>query len=335
MDSNSFAEEQRKDNSIRLLVEYLEARVLPEDSQSSHKVVSQAPSFTLVNRILYFIDVKQGNVQQIAVLYHLTQQIMTEYHSSIRSGHFSGARLCNTLCKCWYWEGMYTDCLNHAKSCPQCAVAKGTGRRILPSLKPIPVSQVFQIVAVNIMELPKTQRGNKYVVVFQDFLSKWPMVFPVADQKAITLVKLLVEEAVPFISVLETLLSDRGTNLLFTLMLDVCEKLGIKKLNTTAYHPQCNNLVEHFKRMLKTMLRKQAMTYGTQWISSYQELCGHIVKPHTRPQGRNPHFCYLVWTVMPHYRQHCFLLPNQSQLKSSPTIDKSWLCHYHLQGKKQ
>jgi len=48
-------------------------------------------------------------------------------------------------------------------------------------------------------------------------------------------------------------------------MVDVCEKLGIKKLNTTAYHPQCNGLVEHFNRMLKTMLRKQAATFGTQW----------------------------------------------------------------------
>ena len=110
---------------------------------------------------------------------------------------------------------MYTDCLNYAKSCPQFAVAKGTGTRILPSLKPIPV---FQIVGVDIMELPKAQKGNKYVV-FQDFLSKWPMVFPVADQKAITLVKLLVEEVVPFMGVPKALLFGRGTNLQSTLML--------------------------------------------------------------------------------------------------------------------
>ena len=182
--------------------------MLPADSQSARKVVLQASSFALVDQILYFIDVKQGNLQRFVVLHHLTQQIMTEYHSSIMSGHFSGVRLYNTLSKRWYWEGMYTDCLNHAKSCPQCAVTKGMGRGILPSLKPIPVSRVFQIVGVDIMELPKTQRGNRYVEIFQDFLSKWPMVFPVADQKAITLVRLLVEEVVPFMGVPEALLSD-------------------------------------------------------------------------------------------------------------------------------
>ena len=62
MNSSSFAEEQRKDDSICLLVEYLEARVLPEDSQLTRKMVSQAPSFILVDRILYFIDVKQNKL---------------------------------------------------------------------------------------------------------------------------------------------------------------------------------------------------------------------------------------------------------------------------------
>jgi len=119
MDRDRFAEEQRKDDNIHMLVEYLDKKVLPEVTQSACKVISQVPLFTLVNQILYFVDVKQGNLQRVVVSSHLTQQIMTEYHSSIMSGHFSGVRLYNTLCRRWYWEGMYTDCLNHAKSCPQ------------------------------------------------------------------------------------------------------------------------------------------------------------------------------------------------------------------------
>ena len=262
---DNFAKEQRKDGGYQMLMNYLEKGMLPEDKQLINKVIAQAPMFTLVNQILYFVDAKQNNLKRVVVPPHLRQQLMSEYHSSVMSGHFSGVRLYNTLCKCWYWEGMYTDCLNHGKTCPQCAVARGTTRKTIPPLKPIPVSRIFQIVGVDIMELPKTQSGNRYVVVFQDFLSKWPMVFPVADQKASTLVKLLVEEVIPFMGVPEALLSDQGTNLLSTLMLDVCEKLGIQKLNTTAYHPQCNGLVERFNRTLKTMLRKQAATYGTQW----------------------------------------------------------------------
>ena len=48
-------------------------------------------------------------------------------------------------------------------------------------------------------------------------------------------------------------------------MKDICQLLGIKKLNTMAYHPQCDGMVERFNRTLKAMLRKQAATYGAQW----------------------------------------------------------------------
>ena len=38
----------------------------------------------------------------------------------------------------------------------------------------IPIQRPFQIVRVDIMELLETERGIKYVIVFQDFLTKWP-----------------------------------------------------------------------------------------------------------------------------------------------------------------
>ena len=70
---------------------------------------------------------------------------------------------------------------------------------------------------------------------------------------------------IPWIGVPEALLSDRGTNLLSHLMQDICQTLGISKLNTTAYHPQCDVVVKRFNRTLKCMLRKHAFNYGEQW----------------------------------------------------------------------
>ena len=63
----------------------------------------------------------------------------------------------------------------------------------------------------------------------------------------------------------ESLLSDRGANLLANVMMDVCSLLGITKLNTTAYHPQCNGMIERMYRTLKAMLRKHAVKFGPQW----------------------------------------------------------------------
>ena len=115
------------------------------------------------------------------------------------------------------------------------------------------------------MELPLTANGNKYAIVFQDLFTKWPMVYTTPDQKAERIAKLLAQEIVPMFGVPEALLSDRGTNLLSCLMQDVCKLLGMKKLNTTAHHPQCNGIIERFNRTLKTMLRKHVSKFGVQW----------------------------------------------------------------------
>jgi len=80
---------------------------------------------------------------------------------------------------------MYSDILDYANSCPDCAIVQGTGRRQKPLLHPIISERPFHIVGVDIMELPVTSRGNHYVVVFQDLFTKRPMVFPTPDQKAV------------------------------------------------------------------------------------------------------------------------------------------------------
>ena len=48
-------------------------------------------------------------------------------------------------------------------------------------------------------------------------------------------------------------------------MTDMCELLGVKKLNTTSYHPQCDGMVERLNRTLKAMLRKHVAKFHSQW----------------------------------------------------------------------
>ena len=91
------------------------------------------------------------------------------------------------------------------------------------------------------------------------------MVFPIPDQKSQRIAQILVEDIVPMFGIPEALLSDRGANFLSHLMVDLCQLLGVKKLNTTAYHPQCNGMVQRINRTLKTMLRKHAGKFGLQW----------------------------------------------------------------------
>ena len=262
---SDLADQQMADPDCGPLLNFLMHEKLPENAVEAKKIAAQAPLFDVVEGILCFVGPKTGGPGRKVVPRQLRQSLVESYHSGEMSGHFSGPKLLKAIARHWWWQGMYRDVTEHCSSCPQCTVVNASGRVHQPLLQPIPVQRPFQIVGVDVMELPVTRKGNKYVVVFQDFLTKWPFVFPVPDQKASRLVKLLVEEVVPVVGVPESLLSDRGTNLLSHLMNDVCKLLGIQKINTTAYHPACDGLVERFNRTLKTALRKHAAVCGDQW----------------------------------------------------------------------
>lgn len=115
------------------------------------------------------------------------------------------------------------------------------------------------------MELPSTDRGNRYILIFQDFLTKWPLVYPMPHQKSLRITELLVNEVIPLLGVPEVLLLDKGANLLSHVMHDVCDLFGIKKLNMTTHYPQCDWMVESFNITLKAMLQTHAATYVSQW----------------------------------------------------------------------
>ena len=132
-------------------------------------------------------------------------------------------------------------------------------------LTPIPVGGAFDRVGVDVLQFATSSHGNKYAVVFMDYLTKWPEVFAVPDQTAHTIAQLLVEHVISRHGVPAQLLSDRGPNFLSGLLKETCELMGIHRLNTTSYHPQTDGLVERFNRTLTSMLAKTVEKSGANW----------------------------------------------------------------------
>uniref|UniRef100_A0A1X7V8Q9 Integrase catalytic domain-containing protein n=1 Tax=Amphimedon queenslandica TaxID=400682 RepID=A0A1X7V8Q9_AMPQE len=111
--------------------------------------------------------------------------------------------------------------ISHAASYLELCVVLGGGhdctKTQVPPLQLIPGQRSFQIFGVN-MELPVTKNENRYIIVFQDFQTKWPLVFPTPDEKAIRIDRLVGEEVLLLFGISEILLSDHGTNLLANVM---------------------------------------------------------------------------------------------------------------------
>ena len=61
---------------------------------------------------------------------------------------------------------------------------------------PLALMPVGDREAVDILQLPLTAQGNCYVVIFMDYLTKWPEAFAIPGQKAEIIANLFVEQIV-------------------------------------------------------------------------------------------------------------------------------------------
>ena len=119
---------------------------------------------------------KRGYCKCVLVPRQLCEKIVRIHHSGPLSSHFFANEVYGALTDNWYWEGMYGDV---ERFCRNCVIVSGSGHHNKPPLHLTSVQRPFQIVGVGIMDLPTTQQGNKHVVVFQDFFTKWPLVYTV------------------------------------------------------------------------------------------------------------------------------------------------------------
>ena len=59
-----------------------------------------------------------------------------------------------------------------------------TGRPFRLPLTPIHVGGLFHRLGVDLLQLPLTTKGNRYVVCFMDYPTKWVEAFAISDQRA-------------------------------------------------------------------------------------------------------------------------------------------------------
>ena len=57
--ATDLAKEQQKDASLVSLIQYLTGGALPQDPDESKLLLAKAPSFALIDKLLYHIDIKQ------------------------------------------------------------------------------------------------------------------------------------------------------------------------------------------------------------------------------------------------------------------------------------
>ena len=166
----------------------------------------------------------------------LQRDFLRQSHDSPQAGHLGADKSASHLRQMGYWVGMLQDVERYCQSCVKCQESKPPMPTKVP-LTNIPIGQPWEMVAVDILQLPLSSQHNKYLLVVQDYLTKWAEAVPLPDQTAESITRELVSIFSHF-GLPNILNSDQGANFESTMLNRTLEAFGIRKSRTTPYHPK-------------------------------------------------------------------------------------------------
>ena len=192
---------------------------------------------------------------QIILPKKLREEVLAEIHSGPLGGHLGVKKTLAKVKARFYWPGLTSDIRSHLRKCNLCERRKSPPKKRRARLQQYRVGMPIERVAIDLLgPLPRSGRGNQWVMVVGDYQTKWMEAYALPDAKAATVAKKLVEEFVCRYGVPRELHSDQGTNFESELFAEMCKLLGIKKTRTTAYNPKSDGLVERFNRTLMNII---------------------------------------------------------------------------------
>lgn len=191
---------------------------------------------------------------QIIVPKSMRHDVLHNYHDIPTAAHLGTAKMQGRIQQAFYWPTMKDDIKQYCRSCDKCSARK-TAKTIRAPLGQYLVGEPMERIAIDILgPLPKTELGNKFILVMCDCFTKWTEAIPIPDQETNTVIKAFVNEFVCRFGTSLQLHSDQGSNFESKAFKQMCSFLKIDKTRTTSMRPQCNGNVERFNRTLTTML---------------------------------------------------------------------------------
>ena len=134
-------------------------------------------------------------IYQLVIPSALKSKILRDTHEGILRGH-SGIDKC--LCKLkerFYWPGQYNDVKQWCSTCVTSATRKPGGVKRRGPLQPVIAGYPLQLVAVDILgPLPVTSQGNSYILVAEDYFTRWLEAWPIPNREIKTVAQKLLNE---------------------------------------------------------------------------------------------------------------------------------------------
>ena len=244
------------------ITKYLKEMTIPEgytEAEAEH-LAQKSNKFQLKGNLLYRKH-KQHPLQVIKT----TEKDFILFGLHNLSGHFGKDNTIQKARKRFWWYTMDKDIREYVSYCDICQ-RRGKPQQREPLHPNTNFFEPFDQIGIDLVgPLPITPRGNRYIVVATDYLTKWPEVKAIPEASANAVAKFLFENIVCRYGCPSILLSDQGTHFKNDLIENLCHQLGIRHKYSSTYYPQTNGLTERYNRTLVETLAKISNHTKTNW----------------------------------------------------------------------
>ncbi|GKA55639.1 reverse transcriptase domain-containing protein [Tanacetum coccineum] len=154
----------------------------------------------------------------------------------------------------FFWPTIYRDAQDFVTLCDSCQRQGKISQREEMPQNPIQICEIFDVWGIDFMVPFPSSRGNRYILVAVDYVSKWVEAKALPTNDARVMVKFLKQLFSRFGTPM-AIISDRGTHFCNDQFSNVLKKYGVThKLSNSYHHPQTSGsggvLIE-FKKDIK------------------------------------------------------------------------------------
>src|SRR5688572_25280192 len=183
-------------NTYNNLLNLLTNNQFPEgfNQTQQRQLEKQAKNFTTYHNLLYKTE-KFSKKKTRVILPHEMDSVLYMFHNDTCATHESAERMMEKMKSRYYWPQMFENIRKYVKTCDACQ-RRGKFKRNEP-LHPIPVGAPFHRIGIDYVgPLPTTKKGNKYIIVAMDYLTKWPEAKPTKEVTAAITVEFVYEDII-------------------------------------------------------------------------------------------------------------------------------------------
>nr|GEZ02038.1 reverse transcriptase domain-containing protein [Tanacetum cinerariifolium] len=170
----------------------------------------------------------------------------------------------------FYWPTIYKDAFELVKCCDSCQRQGKISQKDEMPHNSIQICEIFDVWGIDFMGPFPSSKGNKYILVAIDYLSKWFEAKALPTNDARVVVKILKCLFSRF-GTPKAIISDRGTHFCNYQFARIMSKYGVTHRLSTAYHPQTSEQVEVTNYGLKRILERTVGENRALWSDKLED----------------------------------------------------------------